>query len=246
MDQDANNAPDFNSSPNGGAVADGSTSRSTRPQHAQSYRDAAVANLFYSNNMIHDVLHRYGFDEASGNFQANNYDRGGTGGDYVRAEAAGRQRHQQRQLLDAGRRRRLAADADVPVAGQPVRRAERSHVDGGPTFGASWARFTPPATAAGPARPHARLRRHRLHASRRIRPRSRRELDRGRRRRHRHGRARTCSASSRRSRSTPSVVVAHNAAGGNAAAAHRLDDRRPGGDPGRGGQRRPTARRSRR
>ena len=38
--------------------------------------------------MIHDLAYRYGFDEASGNFQANNYGRGGTGGDYVRAEAA--------------------------------------------------------------------------------------------------------------------------------------------------------------
>ena len=40
------------------------------------------------NNMIHDIMSLYGFDEASGNFQANNYGRGGTGGDYVRAEAA--------------------------------------------------------------------------------------------------------------------------------------------------------------
>ena len=38
---------------------------------------------------------------------------------------AGRQRHQQRQLLHAGRRRRRAAHADVPVAGQPARAAER-------------------------------------------------------------------------------------------------------------------------
>jgi len=57
-------------------------------EHSQSYRDALVSNLFYANNMIHDVMSRYGFDEASGNFQANNYGRGGTGGDYVRAEAA--------------------------------------------------------------------------------------------------------------------------------------------------------------
>ena len=38
--------------------------------------------------MIHDLAYRYGFDEASGNFQTNNYGRGGTGTDYVRAEAA--------------------------------------------------------------------------------------------------------------------------------------------------------------
>ena len=60
----------------------------TPDEHAQTYRDAATTNLFYMNNMIHDLMSHYGFDEASGNFQANNYGRGGVGGDYVRAEAA--------------------------------------------------------------------------------------------------------------------------------------------------------------
>ncbi|MEO1518702.1 MAG: T9SS-dependent M36 family metallopeptidase [Bacteroidota bacterium] len=49
--------------------------------------DPAVVNLFYWNNLIHDVWYQYGFDEPSGNFQVNNYDRGGEEGDYVRAEA---------------------------------------------------------------------------------------------------------------------------------------------------------------
>lgn len=52
-----------------------------------SYQDAAVTNLFYLNNMMHDIWYYYGFDEASGNFQQNNYGRGGLGSDYVRAEA---------------------------------------------------------------------------------------------------------------------------------------------------------------
>jgi hypothetical protein len=39
------------------------------------------------NNIMHDVWYQYGFNEASGNFQENNYDRGGTGGDYVNAES---------------------------------------------------------------------------------------------------------------------------------------------------------------
>lgn len=51
------------------------------------YRDAAVVNLFYFNNIMHDVLYRYGFDEASGNFQENNYGRGGAGSDSVNADA---------------------------------------------------------------------------------------------------------------------------------------------------------------
>ena len=54
---------------------------------ASSYINAANTNLFYMNNVMHDVWYQYGFDEASGNFQENNYDRGGKAGDYVNAEA---------------------------------------------------------------------------------------------------------------------------------------------------------------
>ncbi len=49
--------------------------------------DPLVTNLFYWNNIMHDVWHYYGFDEAAGNFQAINYTGVGNGGDYVRAEA---------------------------------------------------------------------------------------------------------------------------------------------------------------
>lgn len=51
------------------------------------YYGASITNLFYMNNMIHDVWYRYGFDEASGNFQTNNYGRGGLASDGVQAEA---------------------------------------------------------------------------------------------------------------------------------------------------------------
>ena len=50
-------------------------------------RSAAITNLFYWNNLTHDVWYQYGFDEASGNFQSNNYGNGGTAGDYVFADA---------------------------------------------------------------------------------------------------------------------------------------------------------------
>ena len=46
-----------------------------------------TTNLFYMSNMMHDIWYAYGFDEASGNFQENNYGNGGIGGDYVKAEA---------------------------------------------------------------------------------------------------------------------------------------------------------------
>ncbi|NNF61228.1 MAG: hypothetical protein HKN06_07855 [Gammaproteobacteria bacterium] len=51
---------------------------------------ASVINLFYWNNIIHDVQYQYGFDEAAGNFQLNNYGRGGDFAldqDWVEAEA---------------------------------------------------------------------------------------------------------------------------------------------------------------
>ncbi len=56
-------------------------------QAPSGYLDAAITNLFYMNNIMHDVWYHYGFDEASGNFQENNYGNGGVGSDYVRADA---------------------------------------------------------------------------------------------------------------------------------------------------------------
>jgi len=49
-------------------------------------RDAALTNLFYWNNFIHDALYAYGFDEQSGNFQRNNYGKGGAQNDNVIVE----------------------------------------------------------------------------------------------------------------------------------------------------------------
>lgn len=50
-------------------------------------RDAVVTQLFYYTNVLHDWLWDYGFDEASGNFQAVNVSGQGVGGDQVLAEA---------------------------------------------------------------------------------------------------------------------------------------------------------------
>ena len=51
------------------------------------FQDGAVVNLFYWNNTIHDMWFNYGFDEASGNFQEENYTASGSGSDFVNAEA---------------------------------------------------------------------------------------------------------------------------------------------------------------
>ena len=50
-------------------------------------RSSAVTNLFYANNMIHDIMYKFGFTESTRNFQSNNFGKGGAGNDAVRAEA---------------------------------------------------------------------------------------------------------------------------------------------------------------
>ncbi|HNP31704.1 MAG TPA: T9SS-dependent M36 family metallopeptidase [Flavobacterium sp.] len=54
---------------------------------ASNYIDAANTNLFYMNNIMHDLWYQYGFNEANKNFQVNNYGRGGVQGDAVIAES---------------------------------------------------------------------------------------------------------------------------------------------------------------
>ncbi|HQR34859.1 MAG TPA: M36 family metallopeptidase [Blastocatellia bacterium] len=51
------------------------------------YRMGVVTDLFFWSNRYHDQMYQYGFTEPAGNFQANNFGRGGIGGDFVRAEA---------------------------------------------------------------------------------------------------------------------------------------------------------------
>ncbi|EDM45586.1 Protease-associated PA [unidentified eubacterium SCB49] len=57
------------------------------PQAPGNFTDAATINLFYWNNILHDVLYQYEFNEENGNFQQNNYGNGGSGGDYVLAQS---------------------------------------------------------------------------------------------------------------------------------------------------------------
>jgi hypothetical protein len=147
LDQDNNNSADFGGSPDGG----GSLTfdfPADLSEHAQNYRSAVVTNLFYANNALHDVLHGYGFDEPSGNFQANNYGRGGGGGDYVRAEAA-----------DGGGTNNANFSTPAADSGTPRMQmylwpgnqfgAQNQVVVNGTAYNASWARFSPAPTVAG-------------------------------------------------------------------------------------------------
>ena len=74
-------------SPDGGAGLTFNFPINETYSNADQSEDAVITNLFYWNNIIHDVVYQYGFDEASGNFQENNYGNGGAGSDYVNAEA---------------------------------------------------------------------------------------------------------------------------------------------------------------
>jgi len=70
LDVDANNAPDTG----GSAVTNGNfltaVDLAAAPTTAAN-RAVAVQNLFYLNNVAHDILFNHGFDVAAGNFQGN-------------------------------------------------------------------------------------------------------------------------------------------------------------------------------
>lgn len=64
-------APDFNSD----------------PQEEPANQLFGITNLFYWNNMMHDMAYNYGFDEVARNYQATNLGRGGAQNDPVIADA---------------------------------------------------------------------------------------------------------------------------------------------------------------
>ena len=151
LDQDDNEQADFDGSPEGGPGLDFDFPVDFT-QHAQAYREAVTTNLFYGCNMIHDVLYRYGFNEAADNFQTINYGGVGSNGDYVRCEAAD----------GSGTNN---ANFSTPASGGTPRmqmflwpgnqfgRQNQVVVNGVGEFGAVWSRFGPPATPAGVSGP---------------------------------------------------------------------------------------------
>lgn len=56
------------------------------PEYSVNNRKAAIVNLFLMNNYLHDDYYGHGFDEASGNAQMVNFDRGGVEGDALNVE----------------------------------------------------------------------------------------------------------------------------------------------------------------
>ena len=95
LDTNADNRPDSGKAPgiSGGRAAsetqmfDFPTGDRLTLQSPLGFKAAAVTNLFYFVNLAHDYYYSLGFDEGSGNFQADNFGRGGEEGDAVLAQA---------------------------------------------------------------------------------------------------------------------------------------------------------------
>jgi hypothetical protein len=89
-DIDANNQPGF--SPNSTTALPNITLTTTPdfnsdPQEEIFNQSFAITNLFYWNNLMHDMAYNYGMDEVNRNFQSTNFGRGGLQNDQVLAEA---------------------------------------------------------------------------------------------------------------------------------------------------------------
>jgi subtilisin-like proprotein convertase family protein len=56
-------------------------------QNASNFKEAAVANAFFLVNDYHDRTYQLGFTEAAGNFQTNNFGKGGAQNDEVQVDA---------------------------------------------------------------------------------------------------------------------------------------------------------------
>lgn len=83
--EDQNNDDQPGYSPDGGAALNFDFPY-TANQDPVTNMDASLTNLFYVINSIHDKLYKLGFAEADGNFEENNYGKGGQGNDPVLAE----------------------------------------------------------------------------------------------------------------------------------------------------------------
>jgi uncharacterized repeat protein (TIGR01451 family) len=85
LDRDAEDAPDL-PRPQGFPfrVFDFPLDTTLEPE---TYQDAAVVQLFYWCNWMHDQLYELGFTEAAGNLQKDNLGRGGQGDDPLLADA---------------------------------------------------------------------------------------------------------------------------------------------------------------
>ncbi len=80
-------AGDFRASTTSASTFDRTYNVNQAPNVSQAQQMASVTQHFYVNNWLHDWFYDAGFNEASGNAQANNLGRGGVQGDVLHAEA---------------------------------------------------------------------------------------------------------------------------------------------------------------
>jgi large repetitive protein len=76
--------------------------------NALNQQKAAIVQMFYNVNFVHDWYYASGFTEAAGNAQVNNFGRGGVAGDNIRAEGqdfSGRNNANMNTPADGGRPR---------------------------------------------------------------------------------------------------------------------------------------------
>ncbi len=86
LDRDNNNLPDLPRL----TATDGNFSFPidfTQAPTAENNQSASQVNLFYWVNRYHDILYAFGFDENSGNFQSDNFGRGGLENDAIVADS---------------------------------------------------------------------------------------------------------------------------------------------------------------
>ncbi|KAI9221782.1 Fungalysin metallopeptidase-domain-containing protein [Blastocladiella britannica] len=76
-----------NQRPDGGAALDFTKFKPDLTKDPSTYTLGSTAQLFVVVNQMHDIAFHYGFDEKSGNFQENNFGKGGKQGDAVVANA---------------------------------------------------------------------------------------------------------------------------------------------------------------
>lgn len=81
------NTNDTRASTTAPATFDRTYDTSLEPSASQNQVMAAVTQLFYTNNFLHDYWYDSGFNENAGNAQATNFGRGGLGNDVMLAEA---------------------------------------------------------------------------------------------------------------------------------------------------------------
>ncbi|KAJ3357215.1 Fungalysin/Thermolysin Extracellular metalloproteinase 5 [Allomyces javanicus] len=92
-------------------------------KNADQYTMQSAVQLFYEINYAHDLSYQYGFDEVSGNFQVDNFNKGGAGGDAVLGYAQSAEDHDNASFA-------TPPDGQQPVTRQYIFRSTNPTTDG--------------------------------------------------------------------------------------------------------------------